>query len=226
MPLTCNNCKHISKCFMGVIDTEIDPEIIHTTQVKYLRRQTICKEGEFSSCIRMIIEGYVMVLAEGPNNKNIIIKILKPGDFLGVSAICGDDIYSFSATALTDALVCSIERESVLGMLVKDGKFALKLAQWYCINYSKLFEKVKTIGFKNLHGRMADAILYLDSGEFKEGDLYKYLSRKDIADLACMPMESAVRIISEFNESKLIRLIGKEIEILDFEMLRKISRNG
>ena len=167
-----------------------------------------------------------MVLTEGPNKKNIIIKILRPGDFLGVSAICGQDTYSFSAIALTDTLVSSIERASVLELMEKNWKFALQLTKWYCSNYSKLMEKIRIVGFKNLRGRLADAILYLNSSEFKDDNLYKYLNRKDIADLACMPMESAVRLLSEFSESKLIKITGKKIEILNIEMLNQISQNG
>lgn len=211
---------------MNFGNKDIDGENLNTVQVKYLRRQTLCKEGEFSSSIKLIMEGFVMVLVEGPNKKNIIINLLKPGDFLGVSAICGEDTYSFSAIALTDTLVCSIESDKIVSLLKKDGDFSLKLAKWYCTYYSILFGKLKTIGFKNLHGRIADTILYLDLEEFKEGNIYKFLNRKDIADLAGMPMESAVRILSDFSDSKLISIKGKEIEILDREKLEMVKRNG
>ena len=226
LPSKCKNCKHISNCFLNSIEGELGTLDTHTTQVNYLRRQTLCKEGEFSSSIKFLISGYAMVLTEGPNKKNIIIKILKPGDFLGVSAVCGEVTYAFSAIALTDTLVCSIERESVLELMENNWKFALKLTKWYCTNYRLLLERIRTVGFKNLHGRLADAILYLNSMEFKEENLYKYLTRKDIADMACMPMESAVRLLSEFSESKLIKITGKEIEILNVDMLNQISQNG
>lgn len=222
----CHDCKYQSTCLMSFIGKDTDPGNLNTTRVQYLRRQTLCKEGEFSSSIKLIIEGYVMVLVEGPNKKNIIINILKPGDFLGVSAICGEATYAFSAIALTDTMVCSIERDEIVSLLKKDGDFAFKLAQWYCKNHSILFKKMKTIGFKNLHGRMADALLYLDKDGFKDGDIYKYLTRKDIADLAGMPMESAVRILSDFSDGQIIKIKGKEIEIIDLEKLKMINRNG
>lgn len=73
---------------------------------------------------------------------------------------------------------------------------------------------------------MADALLYLDKDGFKDGDIYKYLTRKDIADLAGMPMESAVRILSDFSDGQIIKIKGKEIEIIDLEKLKMINRNG
>lgn len=222
----CQDCEYISACFMNLINEESRSIKIHTAYIRYLRRQTLCKEGEFSSGIRLILEGFVKVLVEGPDIKNIIVKILKPGDFLGLSAICGGATYNFSASALTDTLVCSVDKDSVTELLVSNGNFALELAKWYCINHELLLKKLHTLSFKNLHGRMADCILYLDKKDFKQGNLYKYLNRKDIAELASTPMESAVRILSEFSNSNIIRINGKEIEILDYEMLNKISRGG
>jgi CRP-like cAMP-binding protein len=197
---------------------------LKNTQIQYLRRQTLCKEGEFSSSMKLLIQGLAMVLIEGKDKKNLIVSILKPGDFLGFSAICGEDTYSFTAIALTDTLVCSIDRSDVVNLIRTDGEFAFNLAQWYCKSYKILFNKLKVNGFKNLQGRLADAILTLDN--YSDFDIYKYLTRKDIADFAGMPMESAVRILSEFYENKLINLPGKNIEILDRKRLEMIKKNG
>ena len=73
---------------------------------------------------------------------------------------------------------------------------------------------------------MADVILYLDQKEFKSLDIYNYLSRKDLSDLAGMSTESAVRVLSEFDRSGIIALSGKTIEILDYRRLENISRSG
>lgn len=227
MPNGCADCEFISECFMRFMDMpDTKFERLHTTRVKYARRQTLCKEGEFSSSIKLILSGHVLVMVEGPGRKNIIVKILSSGDFLGVSAICGEDTYAFSAIALTDTLVCSIGRDAVVSLLMHNGEFALKLAKWYCSNNTTLFRKLKDIGFKNQRGRMADAILYLELEEFQKAELYKYLTRKDIADIAGIPMESAVRILSEFNESEMISVKGKEIKVLKEDLLRKIRDNG
>lgn len=211
---------------MNLVSNEIKSSKMYTDRIRYLRRQTICKEGEFSSGIKLILEGYVKVILEGPEKKNLIIKILKPGDFVGVSAICGDSIYNFSAMALTDALVCSVNKDLVAELLMAKGRFSFELAKWYCSNNNFMLNKLKTIRFKNLHGRMADCLIYLDNKEFKKDNLYQYLSRRDIAELAGTPMESAVRILSEFSDSKIIRMKGKEVEILDTDMLTRISRGG
>jgi len=223
---SCKACKYIPDCFMKSMVASVDPGAIHSAQILYLRGETLCKEGGFSSCIKYILKGYVKVFVEGPDKKNIIVKIQSAGDFLGMSAVCGDATYYYSAKAITDTLVCSIERDSVIDLLVANGDFALELSKWYCMSYGKMFNKLKTIGFKNLHGRMADTLLYLDRDEYKKGKLDLYLTRTDIAEMAGMPMESAVRVLLEFSESGIINIAGKEITIINYELLSRISRGG
>lgn len=223
-PFKCAECRFKETCLLSLVGKDVDTSDLNNTQVHYLRRQTLCKEGEFSSSMKLVIEGLVMVLNEGPDKRNIVVNIIKPGDFIGFSSICGDDTYCFTAIALTDTYVCSIGREHIVNLLKKDGDFAYKLAQWYCRSYKTLFNKIKIVGFRNLQGRMADTILNLE--KFREYDIYKYLTRKDIADYAGMPMESAVRVLSEFNENKVIKLQGKQIEILDKKRLEIIQKNG
>jgi CRP-like cAMP-binding protein len=41
-----------------------------------------------------------------------------------------------------------------------------------------------------------------------------------------MSMESVVRILSEFNDEKIIEIKGKKIEIRDLERLKVINQKG
>jgi CRP/FNR family transcriptional regulator len=52
------------------------------------------------------------------------------------------------------------------------------------------------------------------------------VSRKEIAELIGMTTENVIRILSEFRKEKIIKINGKEIEIVDFERLKMISDRG
>jgi len=47
-----------------------------------------------------------------------------------------------------------------------------------------------------------------------------------LAELSGMSMESVVRILSEFNDEKIIELKGKKIEIKNLEQLKIINQKG
>ena len=225
-PVDCRDCTLDVKCLNRLVPGTKEFEEVNKVMVTYLEGEILCKEGGFPSGVKTILEGFVKVFVEGPGRRNIIVKILSPGDFLGLASICGCVTYSYTATALNDCLVCSIERDSVRELIGNNGKFAYEIAKWYCINYDRAYAKITSLGFKRLPGRLADVLFYLDHPRLRLHDIYEYLSRKDLADLAGVSMESAVRTLSEFDKSGIISLSGKEITILDHARLEKISREG
>ena len=52
------------------------------------------------------------------------------------------------------------------------------------------------------------------------------VSRREIAEYIGMTTENVIRTLSEFRRDKLIRINGKEIEIMDVETMKKISSFG
>lgn len=226
LPVTCDICTLDVKCFKKLIPGEMALLEIPKVRVRYLKGEMLCKEGGFPSGVKTVLDGFAKVFVEGPDRRNIIVKILRPGDFLGLASICGCVTYSYSAMALSDCLVCSIERDLVRELISRNGTFAYEVAKWYCRSYDNAYSKIKILGFKRLPGRMADVLFYLDQPEFRMRNIYEYLSRKDLAEMAGITMESAVRILSEFEKSGLVRLNGKEIEVLDHNRLEQISFAG
>lgn len=225
-PLNCLGCTLDVDCLNRMVPDQVDFQKAQKVMVRYIKGETLCKEGGFPSGVKTVLEGFVKIFVEGPGKKNIIVKILKPGDFLGLSSICGCVTYSYTGMALNDCLVCSIERDKVRELIGNNGKFAYEIAKWYCRSYAHGYEKISSLGFKKLPGKMADVLFYLDQSGYKMNNIYEYLSRKDLAELAGISMESTVRILSELDKSQVIRLSGKKITILDHDRLEQISRAG
>jgi len=224
--LNCHTCTLDEQCLNKLIPGEPDFEEANKVMVTYLKGEILCKVGGFPSGVNTVLTGFVKVFVEGPGHRNIVVKILSPGDYLGLASICGCVTYSYTAMALTECLVCSMERDTVRELIRGNGKFAYEVAKWYCVNYDRAYSKISSLGFKRLPGRMADVLFYLDQPRFRLHGIYECLSRKELADLAGITMESAVRILSDFEKSGIVRLAGKEIEILDHSRLEQISHSG
>jgi CRP/FNR family transcriptional regulator len=80
--------------------------------------------------------------------------------------------------------------------------------------------------YKQMHGRLADVLLYLDTMKYNNESIFAYLSRKEIADFAGLSTESTVKLLKGFEQDGLIRLVDKDIEVLEREALKEISKRG
>ena len=222
----CLDCKRSAKCFKELIPSELEFINQNKTQILYRKGENICKQGAFASYVLYISSGLVKLYLESPNNKYINLKILKTSEFIGLSSIYGDNIYNYSTVALKDSNICLIEKDHFRKLLNYNGHFASEIIKWYCENEKQLFKKIQSLSIKQMYGRLADALLYLSSKDLKKEKIFFSLSRKDIAEFASLSTESTVRLLTELKNDNIIDINGKEIKILNTELLKKISKRG
>jgi len=222
----CLDCTKSSNCFKKLIPSELKFINQKKKQVFYKKGENICKQGAFASYLLYISDGLVKLYLENLNNKNINIKVLKTSEFIGLSSIYGENTYHFSTIALKDSTICLIEKEGFRQILKNNGTFASDVIQSYCEDEKMLFNKIKSLGNKQMHGRLADALLYLYSSDLHDTNIYSILSRKDIAEFAGLSVESTVRLLTELKNEGIIDISGKNIKILKPELLNEISKRG
>jgi len=221
----CNDCYARTKCFVQRTKNAEEFYKMQKPHIRYKKGETIVKEGARVTDILYVVEGLVKTFIEGPD-KNIIIKLLNSDDFIGLTSLFGDDTYYFTAAALKETKICIINREGIKDLITQCCDFSRELSNWYCKNYNIMLTKCLNLGLRQLNGKLANTLLYLNREEFKEIDIFSYISRKDLAELSGMSMESVVRILSEFKDENIIEIQGKKIEIKDLERLKMINQRG
>jgi len=163
---------------------------------------------------------------EGTNGKNIIYSFQTTGNFLCLSAIYNDDNFPFTIEAMTNTSVCLIKKEALIELQKNNNEINKLIFDWYIKEHNELYNKIKTLGTKNMPGRLADALLHFSQEKFQNEDIFNSLTRNDIAEFSAMSLESMMKYFTEFKNDKLIDVIGKNILINNpkmFERLTKIS---
>lgn len=222
----CTDCKIGSNCFKKLYPLELEFINKKKVQIQYSKGENICKQGAFASSVLYISNGLVKLYLENFNKKITNIQILGASDFIGLSSIYGENIYNYSVVALKDTEICIIEKEALKELIEKNGAFASSLIKKFCKDESYLFERIRSLSYKQMNGRLADVLLYLTSDLHIEQLVFNYLNRKDIADFACISKESTVKLLNEFNNEGIIHIDGKQITVLKPEVLKKISKSG
>jgi CRP/FNR family transcriptional regulator len=198
----------------------------HKTRVQYLKGENIFKQGAFAPYVIYVVEGLVKVYLQTGFEKQINIGISKPGEFLAFSSIFGEPVHTYSTQALTNAEICMIEKESLKNILVQNPQFAMAVTSKNYRNEKHLLEIIKNVSYKQMRGKLASSLLYLSDDDFIKENVFRFLTRQDIADFASISAESAIKFLKEFEKESLIKLTGKDIEITDKTKLENISKNG
>lgn len=219
-------CDIQAPCFQMLLPEEAELVRASKTQILFRKDDNLTKQGAFASYVLFMIDGYAKQYLEGNSIKNYNLRIIKQGEFVGLSAVFSENTFNYSSVALTDCHVFLVEKEAISKVVKQNGMFGFNIIKRYCEQNTNLINTVRNLMYKQMNGRMADTLLYLDTLKNEKPEIFQLLSRKDIADFAGVSTESAVKLLKNFEKDGLIRLHEKDINVIKHNTLLEISRNG
>ncbi len=219
-------CDIKAPCFQALLPEEVEVVRASKTQVLFRKDDNLTKQGAFASYVLFVIDGYAKQYLEGDGIKNYNLRIIKPGEFVGLSAVFSENTFNYSSVALTDCHIFLIEKEAIGKVVKQNGTFGFNIIKRYCAQNTNLLNTVRNLMYKQMNGRMADTLLYIDGLKSEKSDIFQLLSRKDLADFAGISTESTVKLLKIFEKEGLIKLQEKDIKIIKHNALVEISRRG
>ncbi|MBI9033311.1 MAG: Crp/Fnr family transcriptional regulator [Bacteroidales bacterium] len=195
-------------------------------EVTFHPGEIIFKEGMTATHIACLRSGLAKAYTEGSKGKRLLMGILTPTEFVGGMGMYVDDLHHFSVAALTETRICLIDIRDFKEVLSQNNFFCQELIKRNNGKAIKSLKSTLNLTQKNMHGRVADAILYFKESIFKS-DVYEIpLSRQELADMVSLTKESLIRIIKEFKQAGYITVQQNNLVILNEEALKKVSINS
>jgi CRP/FNR family transcriptional regulator len=198
----------------------------HSVSINFKKGETVCKRGAFASHIFFLEEGLVKIYLE-ERNKNLIISLSKKNNLMGLCSIFeGNNKLPYSISTYTDSIIRMIDVGIFRQLLKQNSEFSYHVINLLNESTSQIYGRFFSLTQKQLHGRLADILLCLSNRIFKSKSFDLPLSRADLGDLTGMSTESVIRMMKEFKDDGLIEMNSKQIVLLDFSRLERISEFG
>ncbi len=223
---TCDECPLLNNGIFSEQNSEQWLGNENCRQITYQKGETVVKQGAFASHLLYVRNGLIKMVIEGDSEKNIIVDFINSGNFIGFPILFSEDYYPFTVNSLKQSQICLIKKDRFVESIKKTPRTLLHMQVENGVVYKHLFEKLAIVGTKQMHGRLAHALLYLNDEKFADDDLFSCINRKDIAEFVGMSSESMVRLLNEFKSDKLITIKRKNIIVTDKEMLMRLCRVG
>ena len=226
--LLINNAMSISSNPLSQFFSEEELNLlnINSNQVEYAQRDTIIKQNSRASHIIFINSGLVKISKEMRKGKNLMLNIEGSGRFIGSSSVFGSDIFNYSVTALEPTLVSFIDTKIFKEIIEKNGALGLELITQISKTNINMIEKLSSLLYKQLPGRVADIIIYFSETIYNSDTFTFPLTRQELAELAGTTKESIIRTLSEFKHDKIIDIERNTIKILSPKIIQTLSRLG
>lgn len=227
---SCSTCLTCSKSIFSVFKgEELENLSNKKTYQLFKKGQYIFKEGTEPKGIFCIHDGNVKITKISEEGKEQIVRLAKPGNYIGYRALLCNDIYQASAITLEDTHVCYFPKEVYFDLLYSKPEIAAKTIRILTRDLKFAENMMLNMVQKHVRGRVAEVLLLLEEfyGVYeKDGTINAIFKREDIGHLVGTTTETSIRIISEFAKEGLIELKGKRIKIAQREKIMELSNRG
>jgi len=217
-------CAGCSWIFTG-LDREGQQELLKLMRsVEYGADEAIFHEGTPAFGFFIICSGKAKLIKQGPAGKRQILKIVGPGELLGEENLFDGGTHTASARTIEPTRARFIKREDFLDFLMRYPTVALRLAEKVARELQSFQAKLIETAYESCRARLARLLLALaEKYGTVEGEIQARISRTDLAEMAGISTETAIRTLGEFEERGLISLKRRKIAILDRTRLEEVA---
>ncbi len=223
---TCEKCVYRSWAFDKLTPEQLREIDQSRGEYFYKKGEIVCREGEAIDRFLYLQRGLVKLLSTEKNDKEHIISIAKPLDFIGLLSIFSNKNHIYTITAIEDSVVCEVRLDLIKQLMKENGDFALDFIEKISKVADDVINTRLSINTKQLRGRIAYILLFFTEHIYGKNTYELPISRKEIAQLIDMSTENVIRILSEFRKDNIISIEGKQITIHDLERLKRIYQLG
>jgi len=187
--------------------------------VSYDAHEILFHEGEPSFGFYLICSGRIKLSKRTSSGKKLILQILGPGDLLGTESLFWGDVYDSFAETMAPTTLHFIERHSVLEIMKNHPDIALRLIESLSIGVRMFQSKLVETAYEGSQERMANLLLSLAERyvrQMLEGvDLGMSFTRGELAEMAGLTTETAIRVLSKFQHRGWIALKRNQVVLHD-----------
>lgn len=218
-----------SSILRGLSQSEKELLDNHHQVINFRRGDTIASPDSKARGPVCLASGKAKVFRIGAGNREQIIKMLRPFNFISYKPLFSDTNCIFSAVAVEESSVVVFEKHSLNKIIKQNAELAVRFMKAMSDDLLYSNKRMVSLTQKHVRGRIAESILLLCDTYGVEADgrtLRVTISREDIAHLSNMTTSNAIRTLSDLVSEKILDIRGRKISILDFDELEAISESG
>jgi CRP/FNR family cyclic AMP-dependent transcriptional regulator len=199
---------------------EQESELVRSVAIEksYPKNAVVLTEGEIGDSLYMVESGRVKVFIGDEDGREIILKLLGPGQFFGEMAMIDQQPRSASVTTLEPSTFLILSHGAFELCVERAPRIANMVLRILAQRVREADRKIGTLALMDVYGRVASTLLELAvnvNGKLVVGEK---LSQQDLANMVGASREMVNRILKDLSERGFILVESKSITIINREL--------
>ncbi len=229
MKRKCETCSHLN-CFINkYCSNEWKPLITYyKTSTDYPAGATIFSEGDPVEGIYQIYTGKIKVVTSIDGGKERIIRLATSEQMLGHRGLGGKMNYPVTAITLEPSQITFIPIDIFYKTVKANADLAFHMMMFFADEFKTTEKRMKMMASLSAKEKVAVSIMTIVNAfgfNAEDPTLLDFTpTRKDIASIAGTTYETAIRVLSNLEKSKIIIQEGKAIRVLNLGFLKALCK--
>lgn len=189
----------------------------------YKKGQILFNEGSPALGVYCVLDGQIKILKNSENGKETIVKLAGSGDVLGLRGVLTENNHPATAKVMQDSHICFIDRKFFKDLIQKSPEAAHSLILRLAKDVTQLEDHLEGMSAKTVRQRLVQLLLSFCQtyGMRKAGEVRIDLkiTRAEMASMIGTTPETVIRILSDMDNSGVIRQDGRKIFIPNMDIL-------
>lgn len=191
-----------------------------TREITVEKGQQIYAMGDKVDSLFVIHVGLVKIYRLSSSGKEQVIRVLRPGDFMGELSLFSHSTMGDYAETLETSTMCVIEGAKLTTLMGKYPTIAFKILEELSQRLEKTEQLLQDITHTSVEKRLAQTLLDLSAGT---NQIELEMSKRDLASQIGMTQETLSRRLSALQEGGFIEQSGhRQIQIINRQGLEGI----
>jgi CRP/FNR family cyclic AMP-dependent transcriptional regulator len=175
-------------------------------------------EGQLPRGAFVLCSGKVKLSTTSREGKVLVLKLVQPGEVMGLSAVISEEAYEVTAETIGPCLVNFVERDGLLKLIEHNGELGLRSAQAVSREFQSTYRDIHELVLsRSSSGKLARLLLSWvnrrDTDAGHELRIQAPATHEEMAQRIGASRETVTRLLSELKKKDFIRLEGSTLVI-------------
>ena len=194
------------------------------------KKGVVFAEGQRADEFYVLLHGHLKVVQTSSEGREIIVRVVKPGELFGMAVALGRRTYPATAIALEESISLVWQSSAWDSMVQRSPILATNALQAVGQRVQEAHARVNELSTEDVEQRVAHALLRLSQAGLPDArrviQIGYPVTQKDIAQMSGTTLFSVSRVLSTWKGRGIVASGRERIVIRDMERLRAIAAGG
>jgi len=213
--------------FAGLAEEDVRAVLRHASTRRIVKKAVVFEQGQLAGEFYVLLHGHLKVVQTSPDGRQVIVRIVEPGELYGLAVALGRPDYPATTIAMEESLTLVWLSSRWADLVERMPLLAANALKTLGARVQDAHTRIREVSTEEIERRVAHALLRIiaqqEHAPGEAADVGFPITRQDVAEMTGTTLFTVSRILSAWEQQGLVSGGRERISVLHPAKLREIA---